>query len=148
MCVFLSSTTSPTRRTSGGGRFLVDAAQHRANPRDQFRHAEGLGHVIVRAQFQADDFIGFLDSGGQHDHRRAALFAKVAHEFEAVHLRHHDVQQHQIGLLVAGDKQRLAPVVGGDGAKAIFAEIIGDHALHTDFVIDDQDRFHGCISFA
>ena len=43
---------------------VADAAQHRADARQQFARIERLGHVVVGAEFQADDPVGFLAHGG------------------------------------------------------------------------------------
>jgi len=45
-------------------------AQQRSNPGDQFAHAEGLGHVIVRAHFQAHHAVGFFAARGEHENRQ------------------------------------------------------------------------------
>src|SRR4029078_1213527 len=48
------------------------AAKNRLDPRDQLARTERLGHIIVRAELEADDAVGFLDLGRQQDHRHLA----------------------------------------------------------------------------
>src|SRR5208283_329717 len=44
-------------------------SQHRAHAEGQFTRAKGLGDIVVRAGFEADEAIGLIAQGGQHDHR-------------------------------------------------------------------------------
>ena len=43
--------------------------------RDQLLHPERLGDVIICAEFEAENFVGFVKFGGQQDDGRLALFA-------------------------------------------------------------------------
>jgi hypothetical protein len=45
----------------------VDAAEEGAHPRYQLLRAERFHHVVVGAQFQADDAVGLV-TAGSHDH--------------------------------------------------------------------------------
>src|SRR5579872_4205883 len=47
--------------------WLWRPAQECVNPGEQFPHAERLGHIIVRAQIQADHLVDLLSLGGQHE---------------------------------------------------------------------------------
>ena len=44
------------------------AAQDRVHAQQQLAHAEGLDHVVVGAQLEADDAVDLLALGGDHDH--------------------------------------------------------------------------------
>src|SRR5207248_5339340 len=48
----------------------LEAAQHRLNARHQLARAKRLADVIVGAQLQAGDAIGFRTSGGEKNHWR------------------------------------------------------------------------------
>ena len=96
----------------GGG--LGRAAQHRLDPGLHLQDVEGLGHVIVRAVFQAQDLIHILALGGEHqDGHVAALPDALAH-LDAVQLGQHHVQQHQVHLLLEKNLQCLLAVRGGE----------------------------------
>src|SRR3546814_6212526 len=47
----------------------ADASQQCLDPREQFARAERLTQVVVGAQLQADDPIGLVGTGGEHDDR-------------------------------------------------------------------------------
>ena len=42
-------------------------AQQRAHSGDHFVRAERLGDVVVGAELEPDDAVGFLGAGGEHD---------------------------------------------------------------------------------
>ena len=54
--------------TAGLDRALI-APQDRADAREQLAERVGLGHVIVRADLQTDDFVDLGAFGGEHDDR-------------------------------------------------------------------------------
>ena len=69
-----------------GGR-LAQSTQHAANAGHEFAGAEGLGDVVVSAQFQTFDAVGFGGFSGEKDDwscREDWGLADVAAEFEAV----------------------------------------------------------------
>ena len=56
-------------------RLRARAAQHRAQPGQQLARAEGLGHVVVGAELEADHAVGLVALGGEHEDGDAALVA-------------------------------------------------------------------------
>src|SRR5262245_36070333 len=69
----------------------------------ELAHREGLGYVVVGADLEAGDLVGLAALGGQHDDRHLAARAHLAADFDAVHLRQHQVEDDEIeaGLLEA-----------------------------------------------
>ena len=53
----------------------VQAAQDGAHPRGDLARAERLGHVVVAAQFEADDAVDLVGTGGQEQHRQVGVAA-------------------------------------------------------------------------
>src|SRR5262249_49690123 len=67
-------------------------AQHRADPGEQLSQREGLGHVVVGAQLEAEYAIHLLSARGEHDDRHLdAATAELTAYVPARQLRHHDV---------------------------------------------------------
>ncbi len=60
------------------------------------RGIEGLGQVIVRAQFQAHDAIHIFAPRGEHDDGDLALGAQPAQNLEAIDAGQHDVKDYQV----------------------------------------------------
>ena len=85
------------RRSAG----VAGAAQHGADARQQFARVERLGHVVVGAEFQADDAVGLLAHRGQHDDRHVGLGAQPAGEVQPALAGQHQVEHHQVVVAVA-----------------------------------------------
>ncbi len=92
------------------------AADHPdAQHREELFQIHRLGNVIGRARLDALGAVALHRLGGQSDDRKRAESGDLPdrpHGFVAVHLRHHDVHQHQI------DVRRLLQQL--DAGAAIF----------------------------
>jgi hypothetical protein len=74
-------------------------AQHRAHTRQQFAQLEGLGHVVVGAELEADHAVDGVAGGGQHDQADLRVrLAQPARQRQAVLARHVDVEDRDVGL--------------------------------------------------
>ena len=130
--------------TAGGG----GTAQHSLDAGQQLLALKGLGHVVVRAQLQAQHLIkGFL-LGGQHDDGNLRYLPHGAAYLPAVHARQHDIQNHQAGGILLEGGQRLIPAAINGRIVAILFQIqlyqLGDVGI----VVHDHDQrfiFHGCL---
>ena len=108
-----SATCSATRRSSDAfhclhlagqrldrGRAGLDA-QHRAHARDERGVVHRLGQVLVAARFEPRDDVLRVRHRGDHDDGREGevrVGAQAPAHLDAVELRHHDVEQDQVGL--------------------------------------------------
>ena len=97
-----SATPLTSRRLEGWRGARLVAAQDGADARRQFARVEGLGEVVVGAQFEADDAVDILAAGGEHHDRNFALLAQAAEDFEAVDAGQHDVEDHQAKVAAQG----------------------------------------------
>ena len=75
----------------------LGATQNRLNPSHQFTGFKGLGQVIIGPQLQPNHLIRDFPPGGQHDNWSVAGLANSPADFKTVHIRQHDIQNHQIG---------------------------------------------------
>ena len=88
---------SPIRITSAVGCCCAGAAQHRAHARQQLGDRKRLGDVVVGAQLEAEHLVGLGRARRQHhDRRRDRPRAQLAAHVEAVLLRQHHVEDHQV----------------------------------------------------
>ena len=63
-------------------------------PGQQLPHGEGLGDIVVRPQLQAQDLVGLLLPGGEHQNGNGrARFPDFAADVKAIHSRQHQVQE-------------------------------------------------------
>jgi hypothetical protein len=120
--------------------------QARADTRAQDVRVERLGQVIVGAHLDAlDDAVGVVERGDQ-DHRqvhesRIGVGAQVLQQLEAVHLRHHDVEQHQVVRRGLEHRQRIAAVDRGLDRVALALQAAREHvAVHFVVVHDEHAR--------
>ena len=103
-----SISISPTLMGLGGSGPL-EAAQHGLDAGNQFARAEGLGDVVVGAEFEAEDAVGFAALGGEKDDRHGGKpggLANGAADIEAVFAGNHDVEHEERGR--AGVRRRRA----------------------------------------
>nr|GEU28181.1 hypothetical protein [Tanacetum cinerariifolium] len=125
-------------RIAAVGRHALGAAQDGADAGRQLARGAGLGHVIVGAQFQADDAVGVVAAAGQHQDGQLAVGADAAQRFQAVHARHHDVEDGDGIRARAGfDGARFAVMHGLD-LEAFLFQVFLEHADQFDVVVYQQ----------
>ena len=97
---------------------------------------------VVAARLDHLGALGPWVEAGHHQYRdlggngvRLEALAGVV----AVHHRHLDVHQDQVGLEAAGDADRLFPIVGGFGPEAEVGELPGEQIAVGAAVVCDQD---------
>ncbi len=118
------------------------AAEHGFDAGDEFAHGEGLGHVVVGADFEADDTVDFVVTGGEHEDGDSAGAADLAADVEAVHAGEHEVEHQEVGLVGEGEFEAAFAVGGSLDLVALAAEVVGDGAGEAFLVLDDQDPGH------
>src|SRR6185436_5029070 len=129
------------------GEVAISSAEHGPDPAQQLAQAEGLGHVVVGAELEADDLVDLLVARGEHQDRRLhARGAQAAKHLEAVHPRQPDVEQHQVRRTFRGDVQALLAGAGEGHLVAFLLERVLDAPSDGVLVLDDQDRGgHGAL---
>ncbi len=90
-----------------GGLLAGRTAKDRPDPSGQLLKAERLGHIVVAAERQAPDLVVGGVAGGQEDDGRAhTAVAHAPDHLEAVEVRQHDVEDHEVGPGVRGHSPR------------------------------------------
>ena len=118
------------------------AADVRLHAGHQLAHGKGLGDVVVRADLQAEDLVLLLLAGGENDDRHiVALGAQSAADVKAHHLRHHHVEQDEVGLFLARERETRLAVVGLERGVALALEVEADDVHDVHLVLDDEDGF-------
>ena len=107
----------------GGPRVHLDAAKRRAHAGHELARREGLGHVVVRADGQADDLVDLVVTGRHHDDIGVAERPELTADLDTVPVREREVQDDQFGALGPGPFQALlAPGRGDDGIPLLLQE--------------------------
>jgi hypothetical protein len=88
-------------------RHQLEASQ-RAHARNESHIGYRLGEEVVGARIEPPDAVGGLVERSDHDDgnmvgRQPCL--QAATDLEAVHIRHHDVQQHEIAFCALANRQ-------------------------------------------
>jgi hypothetical protein len=130
---------------------LLVAAQRRRDPGDQLGRVERLDQVVVDAGGQADDLVDGHALGGQHDHRKGRgerLGAQPAGQLDAVHPRHHPVDDGQVGAAALHHLEGLLAVPGLDHLVPVHPEVELDEARDVLVVVDHQDDVRAFLGLA
>ncbi len=109
--------------------------------RDEHIHIKRLGQVIVRTEFQPQDFIQIAAAGGDENDRDVELRFEMLDGVQAVHAGQADIEQHQIGRRLVSQSQGGLGVGCGAGAEASLLEVEGQAAAHQGVIIDQQNMF-------
>jgi hypothetical protein len=86
----------PTRCAVAQGRRHRAAPQQCLDARDQFARAEGLAHIVVGAQFQAQHAVDLFVAGAEHQDRRPMLRADLAAQVQPAAVGQAHVQHQQV----------------------------------------------------
>ena len=107
----MSMARSPKSRVPvGGGRAAgPTAAQDRAHPGGQLGRGEGLHHVVVGAELEAEHPVGLAAPGGDQDDGHVARAADGGQDVEAVLGGEHDVEDDQVGRPCLTGRRGLGP---------------------------------------
>ena len=122
-------------------RGALRAPEQRAGAGHQLVRAEGLGDVVVRAELEPDDAIGFLRARREHDDGNGVRFrvgADRAADFEAVDLRQHQVEDEQVGWMGGDGRQRVAARRNHLRREACLAQIARDEISDIPVVFHDE----------
>src|SRR5262249_22479860 len=114
--------------------------EERVDARQQFAELERFGHVVVRAEVEAENDVLLLAFGGEHDdgHINAAA-AHHAADLVAIDARQHDVQEDEFGLAVDRERQPLFAIGGGEDGVAAVLEGVLESAQYGGLVFHDED---------
>ena len=87
-------------RAPAAGR-RVRPAQDRLDPGDERPRVERLRDVVVGAELETDDRVDVVVPGGEHQDRGVAAPPDLAADLEAVELRQHQVEDHEIRVVAS-----------------------------------------------
>ena len=119
------------------------AAYGRLHASDQLLHRERLDQVVVGADLERVYAVVLGAAGADDEDRRAdALAARGLDQPPAVDAGQHQVEDADVGVLVAEPREPDLPRADGDGIEARRAQVVGHSAGDDLVVLDDQDLCH------
>ncbi len=113
-------------------------------PDHQFGRGKRLGEKIGRAGLERLELKVFVRARGEDDDRGRLIAGNLAylpHDFDAVHVGHHEVEEDEVEIVRAGEVERLGAVAGLADAVAVL-QLRAEEAPHVGFIIDDEDAGH------
>ncbi len=114
----------------------------RTDARDQRDLVDRLGEEIVGAGFQPAHAVRRLVERGDHDDRQVRgreLALQPAADLEAVHARHHDVEQDDVAQPLLADRDRVRAVGRGEDVEIFRGEARLEQLDVGKDVVDDED---------
>ena len=87
-------------------------AQSTMNSLCQIVHIKRLDNKIISSE--AESLPGILSSGTESNNGKVGIGAQLLYNLETVHLRHNNIQQHNIRIGSVNRIQRLLPVEGSN----------------------------------
>ena len=93
----------------------IGAAQARPNAGDELLRLKGLGDVIIRAGFKAQDHVHGIGLGCQHDDGHRGFAPDGAANIHTVHARQHKIQKDEIRFVLAEGRNGIVAIHDGDG---------------------------------
>ena len=117
--------------------------QKRLNAQQQLLLINGLGHIIVRPHQKA--LVLILRKLSCRDHQNGQVFVCAPNlfgKFITGHLRHHDIQNHQIYMLPIQYLQRLLPVGRSDHIVILRLQHCPEQESGIFIVIHNQNAEH------
>jgi len=132
-----------------GRKRAFETPEHRFDAGHELAGTEGLRDVIVGAEFQTKDAIGFAAFGSQEnyrDRRKACGLANGAADFQAIFAGDHDVEKKESGALAFGiGEDGCAAGVDAHGEPFAF-EMMADQSGNVGIVFEHEDAgFHEII---
>ncbi len=119
---------------------LAGPPKHHPQPSDNFFQAERLGHVVVAAERQTSDFVLKSVAGGEEERGRVdTVGTQPAQDAEAVHARHHHVEDDGVGAYLTGLVEGGGPVGGGIDLEALKLEAHREKLDDVGLIVDNEN---------
>src|SRR5580698_11643391 len=117
----------------------VAASKDGADAREEFSWIEGLGEIVVSAEFKADHAIDDVRARGQEDDRDVvAGRTQIAQCADAILLRHHHVEHDDRWPLGVEPALETRAVVQYGDRETVALQVFANEIAHNGVVIDDE----------
>lgn len=120
----------------------VVAAKQGSDAGQEFVATERFRQVVVGAGIQALDAVFDPAAGGEdEDATSESEAAKLPADGKAIQLGKHEIEQHQIRLLVECARQSIGAIGTGQHTVAPTFQAVGEDGAHAEFVFHDENAF-------
>ena len=120
---------------------IAGSPKHGTDPCHELARVEGLGEVIVRTEFKAEDTIDVVAFGCDHDNGDGhGPSLKPTADRQTILSRQHQVEQHKIDPPSCHDTIKLHRIVAERHIETLAHEELTDELADLDVVLDDDDE--------
>src|SRR4029077_7351955 len=109
---FAETKGTDVRPTSLRGRRRLGAPQDGADARQELPRTEGLGEIVISAELEPHDTVGFVPDAGQHDERNERFATQTARDLHTVLASETQFEDHEIDRRILKDTGHLCPARG------------------------------------
>ena len=121
---------------------VLPPPEHRTHPSQQLTGGKGLWKIVVRSQIEPGNPVFDLCLRREEKHGGPVTgFPQCAQYREAVHLRHHDIENDPVIVLFACIGEGFGPVINRVHGKIVIFQDIRDSLRHGGFVLGIK-KFH------
>ena len=121
---------------------MLAATKQRLDACHNFKRIERLGHIVVRTLNQALNLIQIVGFGRKHQYRNLTVLSDFSDDCKAIHLRHHDVKNHQADVRIRIEfRNGLFSVIGAFHFVAFVFDINTEQFNNILIIINNQN-FH------
>ncbi len=117
----------------------LDVGKRRLDRRNDLPDVERLDQVGHRTELLHMAHRRIVGEGGQEHERHLAVVAQIGRDIEPAHAFHPDVEQRQIGTVLAREQDRVVAVVGIDHVVTRLREPVRQRCQHQPVVVHHQD---------
>jgi hypothetical protein len=124
-----------------GGRrnpLATGAAEDGIDAGHQLAHVEGLGQIVVGANFQTHDAVDVFAARREHNDGHIGFATQAPKHFESVHAGQIHIQQDEIQAGVSGLFDALLSGVDGAEFEPFLRERLAEQLGHLAIIVDDQ----------
>ena len=105
----------------------------------KLQRIKGFRHIIVRAGGQSHDFVQILGFGADHNHGNIIFLTNPPAHLQSVDLRHHNIQQHQINLLLLHHSKSCMGIICFQDTESVADQIQFQQIRDLLFIIYNQN---------
>ena len=125
---------------------LLRAAEHGADAGDQFAGIEGLGNVVVGADFKAKNAVHGFATGGEQNDGNAGVGAQGLEQFKSGAAREHDIEDHNIVFAAERGIEAGAMIEDGMNVEALVLQKALQQRDQPLVVVNDKYAAHAIYS--
>ncbi len=122
---------------------LAAAPENGPDPGLQLQNVKGLGEIVVGAVIEAQQLVHVLGFGGEHDDGHVGELADPSAGLQAIHHRHHHIQNDELHLRILGQAHCVDPIGAGDHLVTFVFQVVAD-PLDQQLLIVNNQYFHCC----